>query len=150
MCAKGHEVFANPAPATGVVLVTDKKEVVLAVRGIEPGKGRLDLAGGFCELNETLEEAAARELEEELSLSREDYGPLQYVMSVSDPYDFDGETFTALGVIYWAKLKRGARIVPGDDAAGYVTVAAKDIDFGKVAFKGEELALRRLMEMQVI
>lgn len=124
--------------------------MVLAVRGIDPGKGKLDLAGGYCELHETLEEAAARELEEELGLSEKDYGPLQYMMSVSDPYNFGGEITTALGVIYWAELKPDAKMVVGDDAVGYVVLAAKDIDFDQLAFKGEELVLRRLMEMKLI
>lgn len=150
VCGNGHHIFANPSPAMGVLLVNDRREVLLAVRGIEPAKGMLDMPGGFCELGETLEETAARELQEELGLSRDDYGPLNYVMSLTDPYDFDGETTTAVGVTYWAKLKPGAKITPGDDVVDTVTVAAKDIDFDRIAFKGEGTALRRLIELGII
>lgn len=131
-------------------MITERQEVVLAVRGVDPGKGKLDLAGGFCELNETLEEAAARELKEELGLGTDDFGPLQYVMSVSGPYKFGGETNTALGVCFWAKLRPGAKITIGDDVAGTVTLAARDIDYEKVASEGERAVLRRLIELGVI
>jgi len=150
VCGNGHQIFNEPAPSTGVLLVNDLREVLLAERRAEPAKGKLNIPGGFCELNETFEATAARELKEELGLLRDDYGSLRYVMSVSDPYLFGGENTTALGVIFWAEMKRDVKVTAGDDVVGVVMIKAKDIDFSQLAFKGDRLALRRLIELGVI
>ena len=62
--------YARPALAVDCVvfgLDADLK-VLLIERGLEPFKGSWALPGGFVEMNESLDEAARRELEEETSL----------------------------------------------------------------------------------
>ena len=62
----GFVYFHNTAAATGCVIQADEK-IVLLVRGREPGKGKLDLPGGFVDPGEGLLEGLLRELREELS-----------------------------------------------------------------------------------
>jgi 8-oxo-dGTP diphosphatase len=58
------------APRVGVgAVVLDGERVVLVKRGRPPGQGKWSIPGGLVGLGERLEEAAAREVEEECGLS---------------------------------------------------------------------------------
>ena len=70
--ACGLEVWANPIPvAVTLVPVIDGARTGLLVvrRGIEPGRGRLALVGGFIEDHERWQDAAAREVREEVQVA---------------------------------------------------------------------------------
>ena len=63
--------FENPSLTVDIVVFAMREgalHVLLIKRGIPPFKGRLALPGGFVLPRETVEQAAARELEEETSL----------------------------------------------------------------------------------
>ncbi len=51
--------FHNPAAAV-MVAITVKDELLIAIRGREPGLGGWDLPGGFVDPDESLEQAAIR------------------------------------------------------------------------------------------
>ena len=62
--------YARPALAVDCVVfgLDVHLKVLLIERGLDPFKGSWALPGGFVEMNESLDEAARRELEEETSL----------------------------------------------------------------------------------
>lgn len=64
--------YARPALAVDCVVfgLDEDLQVLLIRRDIEPFQGRWALPGGFVRLDETLDEAARRELEEETGVSR--------------------------------------------------------------------------------
>ncbi|MFG2039154.1 NUDIX domain-containing protein [Dactylosporangium sp. NPDC048998] len=69
MC--GETTWRNPLPVAVVLLPVDTDEgrgIVVVRRDIEPMRGELALPGGFIELGESWQEAAARELREETSI----------------------------------------------------------------------------------
>ncbi len=67
-CPKcGNLSYLNPIPVT-VVLLPVHDSVVLVRRGVEPGKGKLALPGGYVDLGETWQAAGARELKEETGI----------------------------------------------------------------------------------
>ena len=60
----GFVAYENPKVVVGTVVVSDGK-VLMCKRAIEPRRGFWTLPAGYMELNETLEEGAAREAAEE-------------------------------------------------------------------------------------
>ena len=65
----GFTYYANASAATAAIITNSKSEILLATRAFEPAKGKLDLPGGFVDMNETAEEALIRELKEELNIN---------------------------------------------------------------------------------
>tara|TARA_Y100001970_G_scaffold173061_1_gene211511 strand:+ start:237 stop:728 length:492 start_codon:yes stop_codon:yes gene_type:complete len=59
--------YQNPKP-TATLICPKNDSILLGRRAFDPGKGEWGLPGGFMELNETLYEAAQRELKEETNL----------------------------------------------------------------------------------
>ena len=73
--------YENPKP-TATIICTKDNSILLAKRAYEPAKGEWGLPGGFMELNETLEEAAERELKEETNLD----GKVTQILSTCSHY----------------------------------------------------------------
>ena len=65
--ACANVTYVNPLPVAVLLLPVDDGLLVVR-RGIEPRKGQLALPGGFINLGESWQAAAARELEEEAQI----------------------------------------------------------------------------------
>ena len=67
MCKRGHIHYVNPVLVVGVI-PERRGRILLLRRAIEPRIGTWTFPGGFMEIDETVEEAAAREAHEEVGL----------------------------------------------------------------------------------
>lgn len=107
--------YVHPAVTVDVVVFTlrDKSlQVLLVRRQNEPFAGMWAIPGGFVDMDESLEEAALRELEEETGV-RDVYLEQLYTFGAPDR-DPRGRTIT---VAYFAVVPAGAvRLRAGDDA----------------------------------
>ena len=65
-CDRIH--YENPLPAVATLVVNNANQLLLVKRSVEPAKGEWCLPGGFIETDESIEEAALRELEEETGI----------------------------------------------------------------------------------
>ncbi len=132
-CANDHPIYTNPIPSVGVFFVTPDLRLLLAVRGVEPHKGMLDAFGGIVDISdESLEAAARRELQEELSLSPTEYEPLQYLTSFATPYDYKHETLRVMSALYWTRLKTDRSLTAADDVAAIKSVPLSEVDLTKL------------------
>lgn len=134
-CPKCHKYyFFNAKPTVTVIVSNDKDEILLTKRAREPFKDWWDLPGGFVEEDESLEQAAQRELEEETGLK---IGQLQYVGSVAEDYHFEGEIFSIVAAIFTGKVPGDAKVTVADDVIDYVFVPKQEIDPEKIAFDNQ-------------
>jgi len=109
ICEDGHENWVNPAVGA-VVYVIDNDKVLYGVRSLEPNKGKLSLPGGFIEVGETAEQAAIREVKEELGLD----------VKLQDCLGTYATTYGGrpiLNIVFIAR-SQDQHVTPGDDMNG--------------------------------
>lgn len=146
-CENGHTIFENPAPTVGVFFLKDNDEVLLSVRGIEPRKGMLDSFGGFVDSGETIQEAAIRELKEELDLNVSDYEPLRYLGSATGDYPYEGEVRPLISTFFWTRLISGTPLVPHDDVAAIRSIPLADINLDELHDKDIRWGIEELRRL---
>lgn len=84
----GITIWSNPIPVCVALVPVSKdgRTGLLAVRrGIEPGKGKLALVGGFLEDHESWQDGAAREVREETGVTVGTPEPFWYASSSPKP-----------------------------------------------------------------
>lgn len=131
-CETGHRIYSNPAPTSGIFLITPANHIVMAVRGVEPHVGMLDTFGGYINLTETAESGLARELQEELGLAPSEYETPTYLTSAYSFYSLDGEEHAVLGSFFWARLLTDKTLQPTDDVAAVHIATIDEIDPGSL------------------
>lgn len=146
-CQQEHTLFPNPAPTTGIFFITDTNDVLVSVRGIEPRKGMLDSFGGFVDDKETAEQAAVRELKEELGLDPGQYDELKFLSTEIDFYPYQNEDRSILSIFYWSRLKPGVELLAADDVAAIERIALANIDFDKFDSSDVREALIKLQKI---
>ncbi|MGM0612643.1 MAG: NUDIX domain-containing protein [Bacteroidota bacterium] len=109
--------YKYPRPALTVDAMVFRKnaegwQVLLIKRKNEPFKDKWALPGGFVDMNETLEEAVVRELQEETGLKDI---PLKQYRAFSDP-DRDPRGRT-VSVVFYAFVEGKTKVKGSDDAA---------------------------------
>ncbi len=128
-----QDYYDNPRACADVALFNENDEILLCERAFEPAKGKFEMTGGFIEYDETMEEAALRESEEELGISRDDITALQYVGSYASEYPWGKETYKLVVAVFTAKAKVTLNIKPHDDVASVKWVKIEDIDRGELS-----------------
>ncbi|HAH25276.1 MAG TPA: NUDIX hydrolase [Prolixibacteraceae bacterium] len=104
--------YPRPAVTVDAILISKKNSVLLIQRGGEPFKDKWALPGGFIELDESLEDACHRELEEETGIRVGEITQFKAYGSVDrDPR---GRT---ISVIFYSFQEEESVPAAGDDAA---------------------------------
>jgi 8-oxo-dGTP diphosphatase len=117
--------YEHPAVTVdNLIFKKDGQEIriLLIKRGRHPSFGKLALPGGFVEMDETLDEAAARELFEETALTGIQ---LRQLGAYGDPGR--DPRMRIISVAYTALISKDIEATAGDDAAeaGFFTVSCR-------------------------
>ena len=109
--------FTNVAAAAAVLLelpgvppeaAGDPARLLLVRRSRAPAVGKLGIPGGFVDAGETAEQAARRELREELRLELPP-APLRFLCTAANAYPYRGIVYRTLDTVFTAPLAE----VPG-------------------------------------
>jgi len=134
VCSSCGKVFyRNPLPVAASVMLNDDREVLLVKRRNEPKKGMWCLPIGFAEINETIAEAALRELREETGIEGK-------VLRMLDVDSYESDFYGDLLIVTFEMKQVGGDPRPGDDAE---TISYYPLNWiPKLAFSSNEKALR--------
>jgi bifunctional NMN adenylyltransferase/nudix hydrolase len=130
---------AEPFPPTFNTvdaIVVQSGHVLMVERGASPGIGLLALPGGFINQNETLLDAAIRELKEETKIdvpSKVLRGSIVASHTFDDPYrSARGRTITHAFYIELDKSKNLPKVKGSDDAANALWIPIEKLDRSKI------------------
>ena len=127
----GYGAYYNPKPVACAIPLTPDGRIVLLRRAFDPGRGLWTFPGGFVDLGESVEDAAHREVEEELRIGVE-LGALVGVYSRADD---------AVALIVYAATALDAPQITAESTE--VRAFAPDaLPWDELAFWSTELALR--------
>lgn len=132
--------FQNSAAAVTAILF-HHNEILLTIRKADPGKGMLDLPGGFVDPGESLEEALHREIEEELKFSSQRW---EYLFSFPNRYEYKGIVYRTTDAFFKIDLDKKPRLTACDDVADIVWMPVDEVDLNTLAFISMRTAIDHL------
>ena len=121
-------LFQSPATAAAAILECGQ-EILLTVRADEPGRGLLDLPGGFIDPAESAEDGMRRELREELGL---EIGALRYLFSFPNEYPYGGVLYHTTDLFFLGRLAEKPALAAQDDISGILWVPRQAIPFERI------------------
>lgn len=126
----GHRMYNCPRTAVNVLIFNENDELCLIVRKIDPFKGHWGFPGGFIDGEESVQEAARREVKEELGVDAE-IGEIVY--SSPAKYEYKGLIYNVLALYLIAKVKI-TNFQVGDDVSNYKFFRKQDLASVKIAW----------------
>ena len=129
--------FHNVAAAVGVILEYDGK-IVLIKRAKEPGRGKLDLPGGFIDPNESAEEAVVREVKEEINI---DIKEPEYLGSYPNIYKYQDVLYHTCDLFFYSRIDVLPVEFSKTEVEELVLLRPSEIPADKIAFESVKRAL---------
>jgi ADP-ribose pyrophosphatase YjhB (NUDIX family) len=126
-------LYHNIAAAVAIIFTYEDK-ILFTERNVDPDKGKLDLPGGFIDPNETAEEAACREISEELGLTITS-NDLTYITTAPNNYLYKNVPYRTMDIFYECQLKSDViSINAADEIKSLIWIKRSEIDLNKIGF----------------
>ena len=123
----GFVFYYNAATAVAAIIKDSQNRVLLTRRAFEPGKGKLDLPGGFVDPLESAETDLEREIKEELEL---EIVTKSYKGSFPKTYLYGGVVYFTCDLVYECTVVEYDHIAANDDvtSAQFYTITEDVIE----------------------
>lgn len=109
----GFEYFLNPSAATAAFIRNASGDLLVTKRRLDPGKGTLDLPGGFADIGETLDECVKREVKEETGLT---VTKATLIATLPNKYRYSGFDVPTLDAFFECEVADASALKANDDA----------------------------------
>ncbi|MCX6239464.1 MAG: NUDIX domain-containing protein, partial [Bacteroidia bacterium] len=118
------DYYINNSAAVACLIFNAEGKLLLARRAIEPGKGMLDLPGGFVEPKESAEAAVIREIKEELGVKVTN---VAYLASFPNEYIYSGFSVFTVDLAFICTIDNLEAIFPADDVSEVEFIFPQDV-----------------------
>jgi mutator protein MutT len=139
--ACGFVLYLNIASAAAVIMECRGK-ILFGRRKRDPGRGMLDLPGGFVDAGESAEEALQREVREELGV---EIPEPTYLFSFPNRYPFRGMEYDTLDLFFLVHWDQPPEVKAADDLEDVIWVERDAVEYEQIAFDSVRKALRRYL-----
>jgi len=137
--------YANSSAAVAVLLFNEKGELLFTRRAVEPHLGKLDLPGGFIDPMETAEQAAKREIQEELGI---EIHSLKYFCSYPNEYIFSGFSVFTLDLAFLAQTESSHKMTAMDDISSFEFYNPHDVDLEELPSISMKNIIKELIQRE--
>lgn len=138
-CAScGAVVYVNPLPVVSSILPNDRREILLVLRKKEPYSNQWCLPMGFAEIDENIQDAALRELEEETSVKGR-------IIRLLDAETTDDSFYGNLAILCYEVEHVSGEVRAGDDALDARFFPIDEVP--RLAFPPNDRAVEKFREL---
>lgn len=130
--------FHNIAAAVAAILEYQEK-IIFIKRNKAPGKGMLDLPGGFVDPNETAEHAIKREIKEELNI---DIEKLRYLGSSPNVYEYKDVRYNTCDLFFQCRIDTYPENIDEREIEELVLIKSEALIIGELAFESTKNFLK--------
>ena len=137
----GFLLYLNIAAAVAVIIECQGK-ILFGLRKHDPGRGMLDLPGGFVDRGESAEAAALREVQEETGIV---LPQIQYLFSLPNTYHYRDIVYDTLDMIFLCNVSEPPRMKAADDLEQLLWIDCDKIAYARIAFSSLRKAVQRFL-----
>lgn len=142
----GFTYYFNPSAATVAFILNSRGELLVCRRAKEPGKGTLDLPGGFLDMYETGEEGVAREVREETGLT---VVRTEYLFSLPNTYLYSDFLVHTLDQFFRCTVDESVPLQALDDVAESWWMPLADIDPALFGLDSVREGVKRFLTLEL-
>ena len=136
--------YHNVAVGVGAILELGGK-ILLIERGKDPGKGKLDLPGGFVDPKESAEEALSREIREEVGIEI-NAAMLKYFGSYPNVYEYEGVVYQTCDLFFYSRIDASPTDFDKREVQAVSLISPAEIPPDRIAFPSVRACLSRFLE----
>ncbi len=144
-CSDCHFVYYHNVAAAVMVIIKSEDKFLFTKRNIEPEKGKLDFPGGFVDPGENADEAAVRELKEELNLdiNKED---LVLKATEANDYFFRNIQYRTLDIVFETEIAANQTLrLEESEIQEVYWLSKEEIKMDDLGFKSMKKVVQKLI-----